>query len=229
MRLHEAQPDRGRREQRREVRHGRGARGALRPRGPRGDEVRAQPPAAQAEPADAVRPPPRASRRRSTWSSAAAAALKLDDEVVDVAQWDAVRVAPEVMRALRGRARRPRGGRLRAPGDGLPTRSRKWGGGRRDRQDSSSSLVWSRKPAASSTRRSRSRNRRSVHACVRLPRRDGGRVLERGQAVLLRLVVGLAQPRQVVGDAPRALLLALGRRVPRVLARAALRHARAGA
>src|SRR4051794_41251177 len=39
----------------------------------------------------------------------------------------------------------------------------------------------------------------------RLPRRDGRGVVERAQAVLLRLVHRVAEPREVVGDAARAL------------------------
>ena len=39
--------------------------------------------------------------------------VRLDDEIRDIRQWDVVRVAPEVVRALRGRARRARADRDR--------------------------------------------------------------------------------------------------------------------
>ena len=50
------------------------------------------------------------------------------------------------------------------------------------------------------------------------PGGHGRGVLQRAQAVLLRLVVGLPQPREIVGDAPRPGRLLALIRVPRVLA-----------
>ena len=50
--------------------------------------------------------------------------VKLDDEIYDVGAWDAVRVAPDVTRALLGRARRARVPRVRRP------RGRRADGGR---------------------------------------------------------------------------------------------------
>ncbi len=45
--------------------------------------------------------------------------VKLDDDVQEVEQWDAVRVAPETARCLRGRARRDRAARLRGGAGGV--------------------------------------------------------------------------------------------------------------
>ncbi len=39
--------------------------------------------------------------------------LKLDDEVLEVGQWDAIRIAPNVMRAIEAGPGRPRPGRVR--------------------------------------------------------------------------------------------------------------------
>src|SRR4051794_29728463 len=59
---------------------------------------------------------------------------------------------------------------------------------------------------------------------VGLPRGDGRGVLHTGQPVLLWFVIGLTQPREVVGEAARP-LGAGGTRFPGVLTATALRHA----
>src|SRR2546423_601943 len=57
-----------------------------------------------------------------------------------------------------------------------------------------------------------------------LPGRHGSRVAQGLETVALGLVEGLAQPRQVIGDAARALLGGVGLRLPRILVPAPLRH-----
>ena len=43
-----------------------------------------------------------ASRRRRTWSSPDLGRAKLDDEVIELSEWDVLRVSPEVVRSFEG-------------------------------------------------------------------------------------------------------------------------------